>query len=196
MISSEGGKRRNLTKGQQAMALAMIYPEPEKGGRGNKKERVEETSAAFSAKRLAQSRSVLRHSRDLAESVVKGSISLDEALAQVEELKQQANSTEPKLAQLRTAAPDLAARVEKENLTLEEALAILYQRDLKRAKEAGREAAKNIFGFAATVISIHSAIAAGEHIRIPPDTLITLRDALHILMDDMQRQEQREKRQL
>jgi hypothetical protein len=27
--------RRNLTKGQQAMALAMMYPESENGGRGN-----------------------------------------------------------------------------------------------------------------------------------------------------------------
>ncbi len=48
-------------KGQQAMALAMIYPEPEKGGRGKTKERVEETSAVFSQKRLAQARLVLRH---------------------------------------------------------------------------------------------------------------------------------------
>ncbi|MBV9018346.1 MAG: hypothetical protein JO058_22070 [Alphaproteobacteria bacterium] len=26
--------RRNITKGQKALALALIYPEPEKGGRG------------------------------------------------------------------------------------------------------------------------------------------------------------------
>jgi hypothetical protein len=85
------------------MALAMIYPNPEKGGRGKKKERVEETSTLFSAKRLSQARAVLLHSRSLAESVVKGSVSLDEALAKVEELKQQANSTEAKLALLESA---------------------------------------------------------------------------------------------
>jgi ParB-like chromosome segregation protein Spo0J len=33
-IVSANLARRNLTKGQQAMVLAMIYPEPEKGGRG------------------------------------------------------------------------------------------------------------------------------------------------------------------
>jgi hypothetical protein len=38
----------------------MIYPEPEKGGRGRVKERVEETSAVFSAKRLQQARKVLQ----------------------------------------------------------------------------------------------------------------------------------------
>jgi hypothetical protein len=35
-IVSSNLKRRNLKKGQQAMALAMIYPTPEKGGRGKK----------------------------------------------------------------------------------------------------------------------------------------------------------------
>jgi ParB-like nuclease domain len=32
--------RRHLTKGQQAMALAMAYPEPEKGGWGNEVEAI------------------------------------------------------------------------------------------------------------------------------------------------------------
>src|SRR5271154_7144810 len=36
LIISADLQRRNLTKGQQAMAVAMIYPEAEKGGRGNK----------------------------------------------------------------------------------------------------------------------------------------------------------------
>jgi hypothetical protein len=34
-IASANLRRRNLTKGQQAMATAMIYPAPAKGGRGN-----------------------------------------------------------------------------------------------------------------------------------------------------------------
>jgi hypothetical protein len=36
-IVSANLERRNLTKGQRAMAMAMIYPEPEKGGRGKKR---------------------------------------------------------------------------------------------------------------------------------------------------------------
>jgi hypothetical protein len=96
--------RRNLTKGQQAMALAMMYPEPEKGGRGkNTEARKAAETAGFSSRRLAEARAVLRHSRDLAESVIAGSLSLDDALKQVEELKQQANSTEAKLKRLRKA---------------------------------------------------------------------------------------------
>jgi hypothetical protein len=85
--------RRHITKGQQAM----IYPDAAERGRGKKSEtrKLEETSN-FSYRRLNRARSVLRHSRDLAESVVKGSISLDEALEKVEELKRQADSTEAK----------------------------------------------------------------------------------------------------
>ena len=54
--------RRNLTKGQQAMTMAMIYPDPpdasergKKGGRGNKAPH--ESWGAFSAERLRLARS-------------------------------------------------------------------------------------------------------------------------------------------
>jgi hypothetical protein len=88
-IVSANLARRNLTKGQQAMALAIIYPEP---GSRTKKDAAKATeSGGFSKSRLREARSVLRHSRELAESVVKGSVSLDEALTKVEELKQQAH---------------------------------------------------------------------------------------------------------
>jgi hypothetical protein len=52
--------RRNLTKGQQAMALAVIHPEPERG-RGKKDEaRKEAESASFSYRRVKVARTVLR----------------------------------------------------------------------------------------------------------------------------------------
>jgi hypothetical protein len=189
-IVSANLARRNLTKGQQAMLAAMIYPEPERG-RGKKDPALKlPESGGFKRELLRQARFVLRHSQAFAEAVAKSSMSLDDALSKVQELKQQATSTEAKLERLRTLAPDLAARVADENLSLTEALAIPYQReeDLRRVKEAGREAAKSIFGFAAHVASIHCAIDAGEDIRISPDTLKTLKDAFHILLNDMQEQ--------
>ena len=70
--------RRHLTKGQQAMAVAMIYPVPEKGGRGKKKT-MDETSTLFSPKRLQLARTVLAHSSDLAQAVLAGSKFLDAA---------------------------------------------------------------------------------------------------------------------
>jgi hypothetical protein len=86
--------RRDLTKGQQAMA--MMYPEPEKGGRGKKKT-VDETSALFSAKRLQLARAVLNHSRSLADSVLKGITPLDAALATMKQQEQYQQSDEAKL---------------------------------------------------------------------------------------------------
>jgi hypothetical protein len=59
--------RRNLSKGQQAIALAMIYPEPERGrGKKDEAKKVLETRG-FSRQRLEQARAVLHHSRALAE---------------------------------------------------------------------------------------------------------------------------------
>lgn len=125
-IVSANLERRNLTKGQQAMALAMIYPEPEKRGRGNKSEaRKGLETEPFSKARLSQARSVLHYSRALAESVIKGAVSLDAALAQVEAAKRQAESAEGKLARIQKDAPDLAERVSDTTLALDEALTLL-----------------------------------------------------------------------
>jgi len=79
--------RRHLTKGQQAMALAMISPMPEKGGRGKKKT-MDETSTLFSPKRLQLARTVLAHSPDLAQAVLAGSKSLDGAYDEARKAKQ------------------------------------------------------------------------------------------------------------
>lgn len=53
--------RRNVTKGQQAMALAMMYPEAEKGGRGKKATATNSAeTAGFSVHRLNEARAVRR----------------------------------------------------------------------------------------------------------------------------------------
>jgi hypothetical protein len=62
--------RRNLSKGQQAMALAMLYPEGERGRGKNAAARKAQETTGFSSERLRQARSVLHHSRALAESVL------------------------------------------------------------------------------------------------------------------------------
>jgi hypothetical protein len=58
-------ERRNVSKGQQAIALAMLYPEPEKGGRGKKSANAKE-SLGFTTQRLSEARSILEYSRELA----------------------------------------------------------------------------------------------------------------------------------
>ena len=74
--------RRNLTKGQQAMALALMYPEPETGGRGRKSKAGNSSlSDGFSSTRLKQARAVLHYSRPLAQSVLNGITPLNDAYA-------------------------------------------------------------------------------------------------------------------
>ena len=53
----------HMTKGQRAMAVAKIYPKPEKGGRGKKGA----GSGRFSDhRRIGEAREVLRYSPELA----------------------------------------------------------------------------------------------------------------------------------
>jgi hypothetical protein len=134
-IVSANLERRNLTKGQQAMALALIYPEP-KRGRGKKDEarKVLETRA-FSRQRLEQARSILRHSRALAEDVVAKRTSLDEALKTVESECRAGQSIDQQMAELRANAPDIADMVDDERLSLEAGITELRTRQ-RRTEEA------------------------------------------------------------
>lgn len=62
-----------------AVALAMLYPEPEKGDRGkNAAARKVVETTGFSPARLTQARSVLAFSRPMAEAALKNIDSLDE----------------------------------------------------------------------------------------------------------------------
>ena len=61
--------KRHLTKGQAAMALAMIYPEPAKTAPGRSGP---ETGPVVSKLRLSEARAVLRFSPELARQVITG----------------------------------------------------------------------------------------------------------------------------
>jgi hypothetical protein len=167
-IASANLMRRNLTKGQQAMAMAMMYPEPVTHSesakmKGKKNGLLSEPH--FSKARLSQARSVLHHSRSLAESVLKGPISLNDALETVKQEQQFQQSDEAKLNRLRESAPDLAEQVSEERLKINEAIAALQEREqeLRRIAEDGRRAAQEIIrSFPANVSAIVSAVGIGE----------------------------------
>jgi len=93
-------ERRDLSKGERAMGLAFLYPEPEKGGRGKKAQNDKET-LGFSRMRLSQARAVLRHSRELAEAVRDGTIKLDEALERIQNERKELESAEAQRGLLR-----------------------------------------------------------------------------------------------
>ena len=69
-----------------AIGLALLYPDPEKGGRGIKGKASE--TDGFSQSRLKAARTIVRHSLHLAEQVHEGSTKFDDALRQVEEARQ------------------------------------------------------------------------------------------------------------
>jgi len=58
----------------------MIFPDSEKGGRGKKSSGTKAAeTAGFSYRRLAEARTVLQYAPDLADNVLTGSTSLDDA---------------------------------------------------------------------------------------------------------------------
>lgn len=123
-IASANLRRRNLTKGQQAMALAMIYPETTPGKRTQGSATTLSVSNKVSTARLSQARLVLRHSADeLVPLVLSGAISFDKALAEIQQRQQAAQSEDEKLSRLGRTRPDLADKVREGELTLDGAAA-------------------------------------------------------------------------
>lgn len=160
VIVSANLARRNLSKGQQAVALAMIYPEPGKGGRGNKAKKSLETEG-FSAARLSQARSVLRHSRGLAEDVLAKRTSLDKAIATVEEERRAGQSIDAKMAELRRLAPDIADLVDEERISLDAGMTELRTRQRREdeALDAAEQAVRRLADTPVQVAMIQKGVA-------------------------------------
>lgn len=128
-ILSNNIMRRQMTKGQIAMAVAKVYPDPEKGGRGQKSLVAKE----FSGARLSQARLVLHFAPDFADAVLAGSTPLDAAYAIARQRKVEQATTEEKMAQLRAEASDLAELVVEERSTIDDALGRLKERKTEQA---------------------------------------------------------------
>lgn len=148
-VLSANVHRRHLTKGQQAMATALAYPNPEKGGRGNKiNSSKNEEFSRISAGNLSMARFVLRHCRDKAEEVLRNAkypltVAYEEAQAIVEQQRLAEEERQRQLAALailREEFSDLAALVDDQRLGLPEAIAAGDQRREAARLKAEREA--------------------------------------------------------
>ncbi|MGH9958339.1 MAG: hypothetical protein ACREBC_14600, partial [Pyrinomonadaceae bacterium] len=122
--------RRNISKGQMAMALTKIFPEPEKGGRGKKVLLGKE----FSAARLSQARTVLAHAPMLVDQVLIGGMPLNEAYEEAKTRKAQEELFAGQVAKLREQAPDLADLVEHGQMSLTKAQTKLDERIQKERR--------------------------------------------------------------
>jgi hypothetical protein len=157
-IVSANINRRDLTKGQKALALALIYPEaPDKGGRGKKRSA---EIAEVSATRVRQARTIISHP-DLVDMVKSGSMKFDFALTQAKERETVQQNVVTYMAMLQAEAPDLAALVREEQLNLQEAWAA-FQRRKSDAVLAEREQCETYFRIVAGAYHSLTALEADE----------------------------------
>jgi hypothetical protein len=119
-------ERRSITKGQKAMAVAMLFPDSGgKGGRGKKDAaKTSNSVAGFSGELLRQARAIFSFSPELAGAVRDGVVSLKEAFDSIAARQR-----------LQQEAPDLALRVKEESLPLPDAIALLDERLLEHYAE-------------------------------------------------------------
>ena len=120
--------RRNLSKTQQAMALAMIYPEAERGRGKIDPARKSQVTCGFTSELLRQACIILRHSTELAQDVLHRGTHFDVAMKQVQAETQKRQGHDAQMADLRARAPDVAVLVSDDRLTLEAAMSELGQR--------------------------------------------------------------------
>jgi ParB/Sulfiredoxin domain len=132
-INASNLNRRHLTKGQQAMAYAMLYPELKKGGRG-KKLLSGLTVSASERVMISRARKVLRHSREMAERIMAGTIFLDGAIETVDREQAQSKKNEALKNWVKENAPELYDDFQDNRITLEEAKEEAERR-IKAAKE-------------------------------------------------------------
>jgi hypothetical protein len=161
-VLSANVHRRHMTKGQRAMAVAMISPEPEKGGRGKKAVRDEHVSRPT----VEKARTVLRYARDLAETVLAGATSLDNAYQAARDRKNAASSEESRLADLRFSHPELADKVVEGDLTLAGALAGARERDARAKTQRA-----NLFSQIGKIVYFANTIGSDENVRHVGETL-------------------------
>lgn len=94
--------RRHLTKGQAMVAARALLLS------NNGSQSAAAKSLGLSQGRISHAKSVLDHAPDLADGVVSGATSLDEAYKVARERKGAAESTDARMDRLRADAPDLA----------------------------------------------------------------------------------------
>lgn len=123
-IITSNDKRRHMTKGQRAMAIAMMYPE-QKMGRGNKVPK----DLGLSAEYLRQARTILSTLPVDADMVLSGSTPLSEAYKEAKDEKRKGNTEDELFQWLRDNHPELADMVVEGALGRDAAMMEARQRD-------------------------------------------------------------------
>ena len=109
--------RRHMKAGQRAMAVAMIRPETNKGGRGKTIPELD----GFAPSRISEARVVLKHTPAAAGLVLQGTKPLANAVAEARSVRDTNKSYDEKFKDFQHAEPTLANRVTYGEVSLLEA---------------------------------------------------------------------------
>ncbi|MFL9998293.1 ParB N-terminal domain-containing protein [Paraburkholderia sediminicola] len=120
-IADANLERRDLTKGQKAMLIAVRFGDERKGGRGKTASTNYAESSQLSVRRVQQARAVKEYCPEMIDSVIDGKTGLDEAYAEAQRRRQLGQATDTRYEALRESDPDLADQVNEETLKLNEA---------------------------------------------------------------------------
>jgi hypothetical protein len=123
-ILSANINRRHMSKGQRAIVVARLL----ETNKGILTQQIASRQGGMSQSLISQARTVLNHAPDLANSIIAGSISLDNAYDEARIRKGRAETHESRFNALKAGAPDLADMVVEGQLNLEEAQAAYDQR--------------------------------------------------------------------
>lgn len=132
-ILSVNVNRRHMNSGQRHMAVAMIYPDPEKRGRGNKSEK-DFAAKSFSSSMLSRARIVLADSRAVAEQVLSGEVFLPDAYEKAKERIRAKQDDDRHKDVLRREAPDILVLVTEGRIKPADGVARLEARKRDHAR--------------------------------------------------------------
>jgi ParB-like nuclease domain len=165
-IVSANIHRRDLSKGQKALALALIYPEGAKlrrKGSGSLDPKEHDLSGGL----VSQARTIIEFAiEDLAEDVKNGLMHFEPACKEALARKQAKEWRGDGLRKLRQVAPDLAERVQSDRLSLEEARTLFNERE-----NAAREVRASVFSDLRDFLRHGEGFAKGQRFRELPDWL-------------------------
>lgn len=132
-IADANLERRDLTKGQKAMLVAVRFP-VSKTHRGKQSDAaLDSVSKSISGARVSQARAVFAMCPEMVDAVIEGRTGLDEAYQEAKMRSAAKQSTESRFATLQMMEPDLADLVTEERMSIGEAEAAARMREEERA---------------------------------------------------------------
>jgi ParB-like nuclease family protein len=162
-IISSNIHRRHMNKGQQAMAMAMIYPEPQQGKRTDLLNKSTSAKLAFDKASLSRARAVLRHSPELAHQVLGGRFSLNDAFADVEKRSEDDKAKADVIERINLEYPDLVRQHASGEITDDQfkRLVASHEADKRKAVERFASQRRSTFEALQRAVSGARAFAIG-----------------------------------